>query len=346
MLPSHRRAIQDLLDCRTEGMGGHLYRCEHCGHERYAFHSCRNRACPKCHGAETKRWLEKRRQELLPVAYFHLVFTLPKEIHRLVRGHQRVLYSLLMQAAAHSLIALARDPRYVGATIGILCVLHTWTRAMAYHPHVHLLVPAGGLSPDRTRWIPSHKKFLVPVQALSRIFRAKFICLLRKVLPDCTLPESIWDTPWVVYCKPTVQGPDKVLSYLARYVHRMAITNSRIQAIDDRTVTFRYKDSQDQRSKTMTLVGHEFLRRFLEHVLPEGFHKIRYYGFLSPSNRHLLESISRLCTEESDSVDRGPTVPDDKGPRPCTPLAQTCPHCHSGLMISICRLPPRWRAPP
>jgi hypothetical protein len=217
---------------------------------------------------------------------------------------------------------------------------------MAYHPHVHLLVPAGGLSLDRTRWIPSHKKFLVPVQALSSIFRAKFISLVRKALPHCALPESIWATPWVVYCKPTVQGPEKVLSYLARYVHRMAITNRRIRAIDDRTVTFSYKDSRDHRTKTMTLGGHEFLRRFLEHVLPEGFHKVRYYGFFSPSNRHLLEAINRLCVEVLTHTKQGPAASDDKGACLSPQPAHTCPHCHSGRLISICRVAPRWRAPP
>jgi hypothetical protein len=252
-----------------------------------------------------------------------------------------------MKAAADSLVALARDPRYVGGAIGVLCVLHTWTRAMAFHPHVHLLVPAGGLSPDRARWIPSHKKFLVPVQALSSIFRAKFLSLLREALPQCTLSESIWTTRWVVYCKPTVQGVEKVLTYLGRYVHRMAITNRRILEVDHETVTFRYKDSRDQRTKTMTLTGQEFLRRFLEHVLPEGFHKVRYFGFLSPANRHLLETIWRLCSEEEcPEESQGPVVMDNQELSPkCLPV-QTCPRCHAGIMISILRLPARWRAPP
>ena len=198
----------------------------------------------------------------------------------------------------------------------------------------------------RTRWIPSHKKFLVPVQALSSIFRAKFVSLLREALPQCALPESTWTTPWVVHCKPTVQGVDKVLTYLARYVHRMAITNRRILAVDDQTVTFRYKDSRDQRTKTMTLTGPEFLRRFLEHVLPEGFHKVRYFGFLSPANRHLLETISRLCSQEGSEESQGPVVSEDMAVHPPGLSVQRCPRCHAGLMICILRLPARWRAPP
>jgi hypothetical protein len=273
MLPGHQRALRDLADCRTESFGGHLAVCDHCGTWRYSYHSCRNRSCPKCHGNDTDRWLNERRRELLPIPYFHLVFTVPKELHGIFRSHQRVLYAILIRAAASSLMTLARDPRYVGGTIAVLCVLHTWTRAMVYHPHVHCLVPGGGLSDEGRSWLAARKRFLVPVRALSKIFRAKFMKLARRALPDQVFPESVWHTPWVVYSKPTIHGAEKVLMYLARYVHRIAITNNRILFVTDNTVTFRYKDSRKRRWNIMTLPAPEFMRRFLQHVLPRGFHK-------------------------------------------------------------------------
>ena len=206
----HRRAFQDILHCRTPALGGHLYACDHCGHQVYSYHSCRNRSCPKCHGDDTEAWLEKRRKELLPVEYFHVVFTLPKELRHPVRSHPEILYGILMKAAAQSLIKLAADPRYVGGLIGVLAVLHTWTRTLHYHPHVHCLVPAGGVSDDQ-KWLPARKKYLVPVKALSRIFRGMFREMVAKAQPDFRIPEVAWKQEWVVYCKPTFQGADNVL---------------------------------------------------------------------------------------------------------------------------------------
>ncbi|MFC1888648.1 IS91 family transposase [Thermodesulfobacteriota bacterium] len=345
MLPSHRRAMADIIACRTKAQGGHLFECDRCGHHHYAYHSCRNRSCPKCHRAQTDRWAEQRRRELPRGTYFHLVFTLPEALRPIVRAHQRTLYAVLIRAAAQALIKLASDRHYVGGKIAIVAVLHTWTRAMAFHPHVHFLVPAGTLSDDASTWIATRKNYLVPLKALSVIFRAIFIRMARKALPDITIPQSVWETNWVVYAKPCLNGPDKIIRYLARYVHRIAITNNRILSVDDRNVTFRYKDSRDHRWKTMTLPAHEFIRRFLQHVLPKGFHKVRYYGLLSPSNRRLFEQVLNHFEDEEPDVAlveeslAGQTESSSTlGPR--------CPRCKSGHLVIIAVLLRRRRAPP
>ena len=346
MLPSHKRALRDLAECRTESFGGHLAVCDHCGEWRYSYHSCRNRSCPKCHGTDTDKWLNERRRELLPVAYFHLVFTVPKELHGPLRTHQRVLYAILIRAAASSLMRLARDRRHVGGTIAVLCVLHTWTRAMLYHPHVHCLLPGGGLSYDGCSWLAARKRFLVPVRALSEIFRAQFMELARKAFPDHAFPESVWHTPWVVHSKPTIQGAEKVLMYLARYVHRIAITNNRILSVNDDTVTFRYKDSQKRRWKTMTLSALEFMRRFLQHVLPAGFHKVRFYGLLAPGSRARLLQIRELLLSTSPNPQQTPSATPDRQPDPKNARPSTCPQCQVGFLVVVLSLPYRRRAPP
>jgi hypothetical protein len=213
MPPSHHRALQDIRHCRTEVLGGHVYVCNQCGHRQFAYHSCKNRNCPKCQREDTDLWLQQRRQELLAVPYFHVVFTLPKEFHEIVRHHQKALYRVLMQAAAGSLMKLAADPRYVGGQLGILAVLHTWTTTLTYHPHVHCLVPAGGVSSDE-RWLPARKDYLVPIKALSKIFRGMFVEIARQTLPQVVFPDVARTKSWVVYCKPAVQGNEKVLRYV------------------------------------------------------------------------------------------------------------------------------------
>jgi hypothetical protein len=347
LLPSHRRAIADILHCRTEVLGGHLLQCEHCGQEHYVYHSCRNRSCPKCHSQDTEAWLQERRQELLPVPYFHVVFTVPHELGELIRRHQQDLYDILLRAAAQSLMKLAADPHYVGGLIGVLCVLHTWTRTLAYHPHVHCLVPAGGVSADRTEWRSARTSYLVPVHALSKLFRGLFLDLVRQERPDLTLPESLRTKGWVVYCKPTVPGPEQVLNYLGRYIHRIALTNSRILSSEDGHVCFRYQDAQDQRWKTMKLPAHEFIRRFLQHVLPQGFHKVRYYGLWSPIHRPLLHQL-QLCLAgqapplESPASESHPHA----SKSPPFQAGQRCPHCAQGLLVVIRLLPRLRRGPP
>lgn len=349
LLPSHRRAMTDIISCRTEALGGHLLQCDHCGQEHYAYHSCRNRSCPKCHRQDTEVWLAARRQELLPVPYFHVVLTLPQELRELVRRHQKDLYDMLLRAAAQALIMLAADPHYVGGLIGVLCVLHTWTRTLVYHPHVHCLVPAGGVSADRTEWRPARTSYLVPVHALAKLFRGLFLDLVRQERPDMTLPESVWTKGWVVYCKPTVQGTEHVLNYLGRYVHRIALTNHRLLSIAEGQVSFRYQDSQAQRWRTMTLPADEFIRRFLQHVLPQGFHKVRYYGLWSPVHRPLLHQL-QLCLAGYTAAPP-PTAPE---PAPqatdawCPPLraGQPCPSCGQGLLVVMRSIPRLQRGPP
>lgn len=347
MPPSHRRALQDIRHCRTEVLGGHVYVCNQCGHRQYAYHSCKNRSCPKCQREDTDLWLARRRQELLAVPYFHVVFTLPKEFRELVRRHQKTLYGVLMKAAAKSLTKLAADPRYVGGQLGILAVLHTWTGTLTYHPHVHCLVPAGGVSQDG-RWLSARKDYLVPVDALSPIFRGMFLEMARQALPRANLSGVARGKQWVVYCKPTVQGTERVLQYLARYVHRVALANSRLVRIEADQVTFRYRDRGKRQARTMTLPSLEFLRRFLQHVLPRGTHKVRYYGFWSPFHRQLLRRIQLVtgtgpipaATREEvteQTAQEGVAAADGQ---------KTCPCCRKGILVLLETLPRQARAPP
>jgi hypothetical protein len=347
LLPSHRRALHDIRHCRTEVFGGHVWDCDDCGRRQYSYHSCKNRHCRKCQGDETEVWLNERRRELLAVPYFHVVFTLPKELHALVRRQQRKLYGVLMQAAAQSLLKLAADPRYVGGRLGILAVLHTWTTTLTYHPHVHCLVPGGGVSQDG-RWVAARRNYLVPVKALAVVFRGMFLEILGKMFPHERIPNSVWTTPWVIYCKPTVQGTEKVLQYLARYVHRVAFANSRLLSLEDGQVTFRYQQRRERQGKTMTLPASEFIRRFLQHVLPRGTHKVRYYGIWNPAHRALLRRV-QLATGPL----RIPTALEDEGTPPTAgapqgPLEQRrkCPRCGQGTLILVETIPRLARAPP
>ena len=343
MPPSHRRALFDLVACRTEVMGGHLAQCDCCDHLHYSYHSCRNRHCPKCRSNDTALWLEQRRSELLPTSYFHLVFTLPEALRELVRQNQKVLLGSLMSAAASSLQTLAADPRYVGGEMAILAVLHTWTRSLIYHPHVHCLVPGGGLAKDGT-WHLARKKYLVSVTALSTLFRARFMASARKALPNVAFPETLWNTPWVVYCKPALQGSEKLLDYLGRYIHRVAITNSRIKVIRNGHVTFEFKDAQAGRWKHMTLPAEEFIRRFLQHVLPKGFHKVRYYGLLSPRKRTKLKQLQLLLAEPiTEALSEQATGEQKNG---ATDKLMSCPACGSGVLVVITWLPRQGRSPP
>jgi hypothetical protein len=261
MLPSHRRAITDILACRTEALGGHLWRCDACSHEVYSYHSCKNRSCPKCHADQTERWLAARKLEMLPCRYFHVTITVPEELRDVLRANQRDGYALLM-ATADSIIEIARDPRYVGATVGVLAVLHTWTQQLIYHPHVHCLVTGGGVSDDGRHWHPARNGYLVPVQALAKLVCGKLRAALAKRRPDLVVPKAAWQKPWVVHCTAWGEGDEAVIRYLARYVFRVAITNSRIVSLDDKAVTIRYKDRKSLQWRTTRLSGHEFMRRF------------------------------------------------------------------------------------
>ncbi len=360
VLPSHRRAIRDIIACRTPALGGQVYACDHCGHQHYVYHSCRNRHCPKCHATDTANWLAQRRTELLPVPYFHVVFTVPQELRSVARRHQQVAYGLMTKAAAASLMQLAANPRYVGGLVGVTAVLHTWTRTLVYHPHVHCLVPGGGVSPDGC-WLAARPNFLVPVKALSKIFRAKLRDMLAAALPDEKLPPSVWKRDWVVYCKPTIQTPEQLLDYLGRYVHRIAITNTRIISAEDGQVSFRYQPTGQTAWRTMTLPAEEFIRRFLQHVLPAGTHKVRYYGLASPANRPLLRrvQIALLAAKPVGSSPDSPrSMPNDfimpVVPAPLAPqvppwpswAGQACPHCQVGKLVLVGRVPRTERSPP
>ena len=340
MLPSHKKALSDIADCRTESMGGHVNECPDCGHEQYLYHSCKNRSCPKCHGTETKQWLEKRETELLPVRYFHLVFTIPSELRDIVRSNQKLLYDILIKAAVETLTAIGLDPKYVGGKLGILTVLHTWTRALEHHPHVHMLVPAGGLAKNG-EWRESRKKFLVPVQALSRGFRGRFMTMAKKALPKETFPKEVWNKEWVVFCKPIFNRAKKVLRYLGRYVHRIAISNNRIISMQNGAVTFRYQNSESKQWKNMQLPAKEFLRRYLQHVLPQGFHKVRYYGLLSPRNRVTLKRLQIMLEERRrEKAEKSAAAPDPPAPE------RRCPCCEEGIMVTTSWLPKKARSPP
>jgi Putative transposase/Transposase zinc-binding domain len=296
------QVMSAIEQCRSAALGGHVERCEDCGHSRIAYNSCRNRHCPKCQGAAAKDWLAARQADLLPVGYFHVVFTLPAEIASIAYQNKAVVYDLLFRTAAETLLTIAADPKHLGARIGATAVLHTWGSAMTHHPHIHMIVAAGGISLDGTRWVRCKPRFLLPVGVLSCLFRRLFLAALSDThaagrLAFCGDIEGLrcrkaFDAHlaplkrkrWFVYTKPPFAEPEAVLAYLARYTHRVAISNSRLVSLDQRGVSFRYKDYRrngQARYGTMTLSGDEFIRRFLLHVLPKGFHRIRHYGLLA-----------------------------------------------------------------
>lgn len=302
---THREAkvLRHLGQCRTPSLGGHRDRCDACGHERLSYNSCRDRHCPKCQGTERAKWIERRLEHVLPIPYFHVVFTLPAAVHGLVLANKSLLYAALLDAAAETLQQLARDERRLGAEIGITSVLHTWGQKLLFHPHVHCVVTGGGLSRDGAQWLPAHPRYLLPVRAMSRLFRGKYLAALQRLwrAGELCLPAavgelrdaSVWAafrdrlhrTEWVVYCKRPFGGAAQVLAYLGRYTHRVAITNHRIRDISGDQVTFAYRDYADgRRHKLLTVLGWEFLRRFLLHVLPHGFVRLRHYGLHAAGN--------------------------------------------------------------
>jgi len=327
----HVRALDAIARCRTGALGGHLAVCTACGREHLLNHSCHHRACPRCGHGATQRWLERQRDLLLPVPYFHVVFTLPAELRRAVRDHQQALVGALFRAAFDALAALCVDPRWLGGRIGALAVLHTWTRTLEWHPHVHLLVPAGALAPDGQTWLVPPQRdapFLVHVRALAERFRGRFLHLARRTVPGLQLPVIPWDKRWVVFAKP-VARPRVVLDYLARYVHRTALSDKAITACNDRSVTFSYRHSHDGRHRSMTLPAHEFLRRFLQHVPLRGLHRVRAFGLLHPAERTPLRRLQLLLG----SRDLAPINGDARSPQ-----RFPCPHCHEPALRLARRL--------
>jgi len=296
LLPSHRQAMWAIEHCRTERLGGQVYGCPTCQEFQYSYHSCRNRHCPKCQHEQTQNWLKVQQELLLPVPYFFLTFTLPSELRTLVRANQKALYSLLFQASAEAAQKLARDPRYIGGQIGLVGVLHTWTRNLIFHPHVHYLAPAGGLHFDGKIWLPARRGFFLPVRALSKLFRAGFRRGLQKLKLFEKVPSKVWSQEWVVHCKSVGDG-HAALKYLAPYIHRVAISNRRLLAFDNRgsmessQVTFQYRASNTGQLKKCRLSVEQFFQRFLQHVLPHAFVKVRYYGFFGASVRRKLTAL-------------------------------------------------------
>lgn len=311
--PAQRRVLTDIAACRTAALGGHVEQCGRCGERRIAYNSCRNRHCPSCLNHKSREWMNARADELLPAAYFHVVFTVPEQIAALALGNKKVLYDILFAASAQTLQTIARDDKHLGAEIGFLSVLHTWDQKLRHHPHVHCVVPGGGLSPDGSRWIPSRDRFFLPVRVLSRLYRGKFLARLTKAFHDGKLRfagstahlrlehnfrrfvAECRSKEWVVYAKPPFGSPRQVLKYLARYTHRVAISNARINAIDGNDVLFRYRKSAATNEHAfMRLAGIEFLRRLVQHVLPKGYTRIRHFGFLA--NCHKKKKLA-LCRE-------------------------------------------------
>ena len=357
--------------CRTAALGGHVARCENaaCGNTVIAYNSCRNRHCPKCQGAASRRWLADREAELLPVPYFHVVYTLPSRLRDVAYQNKRVVYDLLMKAAAETTLAIAADPKRLGAQIGITAVLHTWGSALTHHPHVHMIVPGGGLSIDGARWVAARSSFLMHVKVLARLFRGKLLAMLMQAhdmgrLKFFNTHAGLTDARtfkrfiaplrhinWVVYCKAPFAGPEQVLRYLSRYTHRVAISNRRLVAVDEAGVAFRWKDyrvSRPDHWKTMRLHPHEFIRRFLLHVLPRGFHRIRHYGLFANGKRTESIATARAFLNVPPPAAE-PLVQSDPAPNTARVLPCPCPCC-GGRMIVIdtfargCE--PRWHPAP
>lgn len=339
ILPSHLRAMEQLEQCRTEALGGGLYFCDQCQENHYSYHSCKNRHCPKCQNGQANEWLENQKSLLLPVNYFMVTFTLPEELRLLARSHQKTIYNILFRASAEALLQLSSDPRFVGGKIGMVGVLHTWTRDLFYHPHLHYIATGGGLSPDG-QWSASRPDFLVHVIPLSALFRAKFRDQLKKADLFHLADKQVWLKDWVVHCQPVGSG-EAAFKYLAPYIFRVAISNNRILSLENGQVIFSYKDSATDQLKFSTVTAEEFIRRFLQHILPAGFVKVRYFGLLAPSNRYLLDQARQLLTtpgaqSDSSNTDRQPEDTIDP-PR--------CPKC-GNILRFIERLKPQARWPP
>lgn len=359
--PQQLRVLRDLVRCRTAELGGHVQECDCCGHQRIAYNSCRNRHCPKCQAAARAQWLDDRAAELLPVEYFHVVFTLPGALGPIALQNQRQVYGTLFRAAAETLLQIARDPRHLGADIGFLAVLHTWGQNLHLHPHVHCVVPGGGLSPDGSEWLSCRPGFFLPVRVLSRLFRGKFLALLERAFDQNQLGfygqqqyladplafreliQSCWQTEWVVYAKRPFGGPEQVLKYLARYTHRVAISNQRLVKLEGDQVYFRWKDyAQGNRPKVMALDAVEFIRRFLLHVVPSGFMRIRHFGLLANRHRDAKLTVCRVLLGVSPAMAVGREAPEQQEKAETRPSSlECCPVCGLGRMVVVAKVDPQ-----
>ena len=348
-----QKVIRAVSVCRTQALGGHLDRCDACGFERPAYNSCRNRHCPKCQSLAKARWLEKQTAELLPVGYFHLVFTLPHELNRLILANKKIVLSLLFKAVSETLLEFGR--RRLGGTLGVIAVLHTWDQTLKDHFHLHCLVPAGALSLDHRRWIAARKNFLFPVKALSRVFRGKFLDRLKKTMDKGALAaadseiKASGKKTWIVYAKKPFGSPQTVLDYLGRYTHRVALSNDRILKVENGLVTLSYRDRKDgDRKKTMTLEAQEFIRRFVLHVLPDGFMRIRHFGFLANRSKKQTLAQCRKLLDVVPPLPRSVNLSAEDLLLKITGIdLSRCPCCQKGTMITVADLRasssmPRW----
>ena len=333
ILPSHKKVMQHIASCRTREMGGQKWLCSSCGKVHYSYHSCRDRHCPRCQNDRVDDWLEKQFELLFPVPYFMATITVPQDLRPVFRSQQKIMYHLFFKASAEAIMLLAKDKRFLGADIGIMGILQTWTRQLVYHPHIHFLIPGGGIRNDR--WKYAKPDFLIHVKPLSRLIRKLFRKMLKEANLFRQLPQSVWKQEWVCHIKPVGNG-ESVLRYLAPYVYRVALSDRNILGVKDERVTFRYKESENDKFKTCTLDVFEFLRRFLQHVLPKGFVKVRYFGFLATKKRIDLDSIKELIGKrlscKSTSYPKKPNK------------LMTCPDCGS-VLVFVCEIP-RYRGPP
>jgi hypothetical protein len=364
---AQRRAMSAIEVCRTAQLGGHREQCDQCGHQRVSYNSCRNRHCPKCQSLERAEWIEKRQAELLDCQYFHVVFTVPEDIAGIAFQNKEVVYGILFRTVAETLRTIAADPQHLGAHIGFFSVLHTWGQTLLHHPHLHCVVPGGGASPDGSRWISCRPGFFLPVRVLSRLFRRLFLEALEKAFCAGKLKffstlqglgnqtdflrclARTRQTEWVVYAKAPFAGPEQVLDYVGRYTHRVAISNHRLLDMENGQVRFLWKDYRDGKQKKLTLDAHEFIRRFLIHVLPDRFQRIRYYGFLV--NRYRKEKLAlcrKLLHMPAPAPSASEVVPDyhDRYEKLTGNSLRLCPVCHSGLMRTIEVLPAGGKHPP
>jgi hypothetical protein len=344
----HQKVLLAITRCRTAALGGHRDRCSGCGHTAVSYNSCRNRHCPKCQGNARQHWLEARERELLPTPYVHIVFTLPREVASLALQNKRLLYNLLFHASAETLLEIARDPRHLGAEVGFFSVLHTWNQRLQHHPHIHCVLAAGGLAPDRSRWISSRPTFFLPTRVLSRVFRGKFVAGLKAAFREGNLQfhgqllplaqprafaswlRTLFRHDWVVYAKPPFGGPGHALRYLGNYTHRVAISNHRLIALTNQNVTFRWRDSaHGNRKRRMTLPVDEFLRRFLLHLLPRGFVRIRHFGFLANRQRARLLPLCFRLLQAQQSI---PVCLPAPSPA-CRRASWKCPACGATMHV-------------
>lgn len=361
---SHRehRALENIANCRTAALGGHVDECDTCGHQLISYNSCRDRHCPKCQGSQRAKWLAKRMERLLPTHYFHIIFTLPKQLRPLALANKRLIYNLLFREASKTLADLARDPNLLGAQLGFTAVLHTWDQKLGFHPHLHCVVTGGGLSFDQQRWTPSATGYLFPVASISKLFRGKFLDALHRTfntgeldfsqatahLADplrwAAFKDALYQTDWVTYAKQPFAGPEKVFRYLGRYTHRVAISNYRILDFSDGRVTISFRDRKDNNTKkTLILAGLEFIRRFVFHILPNAFTRIRHYGLLAGTNVNTKLPLARQLLDNSPPGDCQPsldhtadTVPGD---HIAVPDPFLCPKCQTGRLVRIGKVP-------